>query len=337
MPVRFRAAPRSARATPLARGGVRAAALCLAAAALAAPADAATLRLATSLPGPVVKLSDLFDDAGGQAARVLGPAPAPGERIVVGAAQLAAIARQFGVDWRPASGADRAVLDRPGKPLARDLLLAALREALAHAGAAGRLDLELPGFAAPLLALDAAPAVTVEQADYDAASGHFSASVLVDGANMAPLRLRLEGQASELVELAVPARRLPAGTVLRETDLVRVTLRAAEAREAVREPAEAVGMALRHAVAAGRPLPLAELQPPLLVAKGAHVAMRLRAPGLSVSALGVALRAGALGERIDVLNPASRMVVEGEVSGPDQVTVAPDSVPVPAGDQVAAR
>ena len=49
--------------------------------------------------------------------RVLGPGPAPGGRIVVEAAQLAAIARQFGVDWRPASPADRAVLDRPGRML----------------------------------------------------------------------------------------------------------------------------------------------------------------------------------------------------------------------------
>jgi len=83
------------------------------------PAPAATLRTMTTLSAPVVLMSDLFDEAGAAASRVLGPAPPPGEHIVVEAPQLAAIARQFGVDWRPSSPADRAVLDRPGKLLPR--------------------------------------------------------------------------------------------------------------------------------------------------------------------------------------------------------------------------
>ena len=61
------------------------------------------LRPITTLHAQVVRLKDLFDDAGRNADRVLGPGPAPGGRIVVEARQLAAIARQFDVDWRPIS------------------------------------------------------------------------------------------------------------------------------------------------------------------------------------------------------------------------------------------
>src|SRR6516225_1690026 len=93
-------------------------------------AEAATLRTVTTLHAPVVRLSDLFDDAGANSDRVLGPGPGAGGRIVVEAAQLGAIARQFGVDWRPVSSADRAVLDRPGRPLRRDDVMDALRTAL---------------------------------------------------------------------------------------------------------------------------------------------------------------------------------------------------------------
>jgi len=67
----------------------------------AIPAAAATLRPATTLHSPTVQLRDLFDDPGEQGDRVLGPGPAPGGRIVVEAAQLRAIARQFDVDWTP--------------------------------------------------------------------------------------------------------------------------------------------------------------------------------------------------------------------------------------------
>src|SRR6516225_9232107 len=108
-------------------------------------AEAATLRTVTTLHGPVVRLSDLFDDAGVGADRVLGPGPGAGSRIVVEAAQLGAIARQFGVDWRPASSADRAVLDRPGRPLRREDALDAVKSALIGAGASHDCDVELPG------------------------------------------------------------------------------------------------------------------------------------------------------------------------------------------------
>src|SRR5690348_9637468 len=98
------------------------------------PAQAAMLRPITTLHAQVVRLKDLFDDAGRNADRVLGPGPAPGGRIVVEARQLAAIARQFDVDWRPISSGDRALLDRPGRPLDRDVALDALRAALISAG-----------------------------------------------------------------------------------------------------------------------------------------------------------------------------------------------------------
>jgi len=311
----------------------------LAAAVTAAlPAQGATLRTLTTLVSPVVKLSDLFDDAGPRGDRVLGPGPAPGERIVVEAPQLAAIARQFGVDWRPASAADRAVLDRPGKLLRREAVTSALLAALARVGAPEEAELSLPGFETPLVPAEAAPVVTVEQADYEGATGRFTAAVLVSGTAMEPLRLRLSGQLDATSHVLVPTHRLAAGSVLRAVDVVPATVRTATLRgDAVRTADQAVGQALRHAVAEGQPLLLAELQRPVAIAKGARVTMEIRLPGLSVIAQGIALDSGALGERIQVLNPASRMTVAGDIVGPDRVTVAPDSTPLPASGNVAAQ
>src|SRR5215213_2316504 len=83
-------------------------------------ADAATLRNMTTLHAAVVRLSDLFDNAGSNADRVLGPGPGPGGRIVVEARQLKAIAKQYEVDWQPVSSADRAMLEWPGRPMRRE-------------------------------------------------------------------------------------------------------------------------------------------------------------------------------------------------------------------------
>lgn len=296
----------------------------------AGAAHAASLRTMTTLHGPVVKLSDLFDDAGTNAARVLGPGPAPGGRIVVEAAQLAAIARQFGVDWKPASPADRAVLDWPGKPLPREAALGALREALAASGvdpAACEIDLE--GFSPPVVPFEGTPQPLVSQLDYDRASGRFSAVLSVAEGGLEPISTRIAGRVDEMIELPVATTRLAAGTVLRAEDVHMARVAARLANHALaRQPGEAVGMQLRRQIAPGQPLALADLMRPRLVRRGAEVLMELDSPGIALTAQGQAMEAGAIGERIRVLNPNSHAVIEAEVTGPDRVRVAPDVQPL---------
>ena len=138
---------------------------------LATPAHAATLRPLARIDAPVVLLSDLFNDIDGATDRTLGTAPAPGSRIVVEARQLTAIARQYGIEWRPASTSDRVVIDRPGRVLPRDIVLAALRTALTDLGAGSDLEIDIGGFSAPMVPPSAAVSAGVEQLDWDAGTG----------------------------------------------------------------------------------------------------------------------------------------------------------------------
>jgi flagella basal body P-ring formation protein FlgA len=302
--------------------------LCLAVL-IALPCHAATLRPMTSLSGPTVRLSDLFDDAGPNAARVLGPGPALGGNIVVEAPQLAAIARQFGVNWRPASPADRAFLDRPGRPLTRDEAMAPVRAALIEAGASENCEIEMPGFSPPQVPLKGSVQTIVTQLQYDAPSGRFSAALSLTGDFMEPATMRLAGRVQETIEVPIATTRLPAGAVLRAEDVRMARVRAALARDDVaREPGQAIGMALRHPISAGQPLPIADLVRPSIVEKGGAVQMLLNSAGLTVAAQGQALEPGAMGERIRVLNPVSRAVLEAEVTGRGQVRVQPDSLPL---------
>jgi flagellar basal body P-ring formation protein FlgA len=295
----------------------------------AASADAATLRSVTTLHAAVVRLSDLFDDAGAGADRVLGPGPGAGGRIVVEAAQLGAIAHQFGVDWRPASSGDRAVLDRPGRPLRREDALDAVKSALIGAGASPDCDVEIPGFTPPLVPLEADPRPVVSDLDYEPNAGRFSAVLSITGTAMEPIHMRLAGRVDDTIDLPVATTRLPAGSVLHAEDIhiarVHTTLLRSEV---VRRPDDAVGMQLKHPLAAGQPLAVGELMRPSMVQKGAGVTMLLDSPGITLSAQGQALESGAIGERIRVLNPVSRAVIEAEVIGPGRVRVAPNAMPV---------
>lgn len=290
----------------------------------------ATLRTHILLHGPDVLLSDLFDEAGANASRRLGPSPAPGGSIVVEAGQLGAIARQFGVDWRPASTGDRAVLERLGRTLSRQDVLAAVRGALHAAGASANCDVELHGFAPPLVPAEADPHPAVTQLHYDVESGRFTAILSVTGAAMEPVNLRIAGRADDTLELPVAAARLPAGTLLDATDLrltrIRVSLLHGDVARTMRD---AEGMQLRRPALPGQPLQRADLVRPALVSRGAAVRLELQAGGLSLAAQGLAMESGAAGERIRVMNTASRAVIQAVVSGPDAVRVLPGTAPLP--------
>ena len=292
----------------------------------AMPASAATLKPFTTLSGPVVTLADLFDGAD---SRALGPAPAPGARITVEARQLEAIARQYGVDWHPTGMGDRAVLERPGRTLDRDEIAGPLRLALTAAGAPRDGDLELPGFTAPVVGMGAKTEAEVTQMEFDGGTGRFTALVDVTADGAPAAQLRLSGRVLEMVELPMPRRRMMPGDVIGNGDLEWVRVRAALAKgEVVQAMRDAVGQALRRAVQPGQPLQLADLGRPMVVQKGTPMVLVLDTPGIQVTAQGVAMEPGGLGERVHVVNPVSHVVVEAEVTGPGQARVLPGSAPV---------
>lgn len=293
------------------------------------PAEAATLRPVVALSGPLVHLRDLFEDAGTHANRVLGPGPGPGGRIIVGAAQLGAIARQFGVDWRPASAGERAILEWPGRPMRREDALDAVRDALVAAGADPESIIEMAGFSAPLVPLGSSPRPLVAQVDFNADTRRFTAVLSVTADGMDPITTRIAGRVDTLVELPVPAVRLPSGTVLRAQDLQMARVSTSLARDdVVTDLARVVGMQLKRPALPNQPILVSDLIKPAVVGRDSAVRLTLDAGGLSLSGQGIALEAGAIGERIRVRNPSSRAVLEAEVIAPGVVRVAPDGAPL---------
>ncbi len=292
------------------------------------PVAAATLRTATTLEQAQVRLADLFDEAGPSAGRVIGTGPTPGNRIVVEAAQAAAIARQFGIDWRPSTNTERVVIDRPGRLIPREDVLALLRAALTGVGAPEDADIDLPDFASPLVATDAVVQNSVEQVNYDQTSGRFTATLAISATGEQVVRQRIAGRLVEMFDAIVPRRKLAVGAVIGADDLQTVRMRTVQVRgDIVRDPSQALGMAVRRIANPGQPLLLADIGRPMVVLKGTRVTMLLQSPGLTLAALGQAMEAGGLGDRISVLNPVSGAIVVAEILAPDEVRVSPGSIP----------
>jgi len=286
------------------------------------PAAAASLRSMTTLHGPVVFLRDLFDDAGPNADRMLGPGPAPGDRIVVEAAQLNAIARKFDVPWRSVSGADRAVLEWPGRPLRLEEASAAVKAAVTGAGASDDTDIDIPGFAPPMVPVDADVSVAVSQLDYDPNSGRFTAALSMTAETMNAMTMRISGRVEAVAAAVVPVTRLVPETLLRAEDVRAVRLRASRVPDQpVVSPDQVAGMMLRRPVAAGQPLRLTDLMRPPLVQRGSIVQVEFRDGGLAVTVQATALDDGADGERIRIQNVNSHAFAYADVIGPGRVRI----------------
>ena len=112
---------------------------------LAAAEARTALRRTTTVDSEVVRLGDVFDGAGPEASVTIATAPAPGERLVLEARTLGALARRYGLDWTPASTADRVVVLRASDTVGSADILSALEDAMRGQGLPAGLEIELGG------------------------------------------------------------------------------------------------------------------------------------------------------------------------------------------------
>jgi flagella basal body P-ring formation protein FlgA len=288
------------------------------------PARALALRPSVTIDSEVVRLGDIFMDAGKKADRVVAAAPAPGRTELYTAIRLRAIAEEAGLKWTPASRYDKVSIERTGRAVPTAEILSALRRALTAAGAPrdrkialSRRDLEL--YAAP----DAAVPFRIVNTRFDAASGNFAAVAEVATGTTSVDRVQIAGTAYEIATVPVLAHAMQRGEVIRDSDIETVDMKlSAVPRNAVLDKRRIIGQTPRRTMHAGVPLSLGDLQAPVVVARGSLVTVLLRTDRMLITAQGKALEDGAAGETIRVLNTRSKATIEGRVTRAGQVTVS---------------
>jgi flagella basal body P-ring formation protein FlgA len=292
-------------------------------------ADAALLKPFSQINADTVRLADLFDDLGPTPDRVLGRGPSPGQKITLGSPQLAAIARDFDVDWRPTSGSEKTVIERRGDVLPRSAIDTALRAALITAGAPQEAEISMPDTQPIEIPTGAAPTPQITQCSYDPSAARFTALVTVTIPDMPATQIRVSGNVIVLTSAAVLTHRLAHGAEITSADVEPKRVRANLLHgNAAILPALAIGMVLKHDVAAGQALTALDVEREQLVQRGGIVRMSLVSDGISLGAQGIARDSGARGDHIRVENPNSHALVDALVTGPGEVRVTPRGTPV---------
>jgi len=298
------------------------------------PAPRPTLKGAVTVSGDIVRIGDLIDNAGEAADRAIFRSPDVGTTGSVSVQQVLDAIQPYHIYLVNTAGLTAVEVTRAG----RTIDFTDLETRIAHAFA-GRYGL---GEARNLsVTLDVAPRPAIVEASVtgdlvltsaalNPMSGRFEVAFEVPGSAIIRKPLRFTGSVIETVEVAVTTRALPAGAIVKDSDLaIERRPKQKVTAETFGTAHEAVGLALRSAIRAGQPLRRGDLMKPQVVHRDDNVTLVYEVPGILLTTRGKALESGAEGDVINVLNVQSKRTIQGTVTGPNRVNILVSTAALP--------
>jgi flagellar basal body P-ring formation protein FlgA len=289
---------------------------------------APTLRPTSVVDGAVIRLGDLFADAGAVASDIVAPAPPPGARTIFDAAWLAASAREHQLDWQPASRLDQASVSRATRAIEAAAIAARLLEEIGMRESIVNAEIQLDNPALRLLvAAEAADTIAIDGLAIEPRSGRFFAFIAAPAGSSEAERQRVTGRIVRMIDLPVLSHAMTSGDTIAAGDIETMRVRAERlGGDAVLDRQSLLGKTPRHALRPHEPLRLGDIQTPILVHRGDLVTIVLETPTLRLTAQGKALDDGAMGALLHLANTKSNRVIDARVTGPN--TAAVDTPPL---------
>ncbi|WNJ99078.1 flagellar basal body P-ring formation chaperone FlgA [Thalassospiraceae bacterium LMO-JJ14] len=270
----------------------------------------------------VIRLGDLFTNAGKNAEVSVAYAPDPGKRAVFDARWLYRVAHAYKINWQPLSARAEAVVERASISIPIDDIKSQILYALADQGVTEEMDIEFATrFQELFLPASADPIVRIENMNYQARTGRFS-TIVVAGQGAAMERVRMTGRAFRTVEVPVLRSRVLRGDIITEANLEWVKMKAERVQnDVIVDASDLIGKTPKRGMRAGQPLRSIDVTRPVLVEKNSLVTIFHKVPNMILTAQGKALQNGADGDVVQIKNGRSNQVIEAEVVGPGRVAV----------------
>ena len=296
-----------------------------AAAAPAAEAAPVALRQSVTVSGGLVRLGDLFVPAGDKAEAAVAYAPAPGKRAIFDARWLYRVARAYGLNWRPLSIHEKAVVARESIVIGRREIADHILAALVDKGVDADMRVELSNRMLRIhVPGDSTATVAVEDVAYDARTRRFIAIVAAPADDPAARRIRVTGRVHRVIDVPVLTRRVLAGEVIRKRDVKWIAMRGDRLqRDTIQDSGALIGKSPRRGLRAGVPVRVSDVRLPVLVPRRSLVTIMYRVRSMTLTAQGRALEDGGAGDTVRVANTQSNTVVQAVVTGANRVSVQP--------------
>ncbi|MEQ8194514.1 MAG: flagellar basal body P-ring formation chaperone FlgA [Rhodospirillales bacterium] len=275
--------------------------------------------------GNVIRLGDIFSNAGEHAATPIAYAPAPGKRLVLDVHWLYRAASIYKLKWKPFSLQQQTVVERDSIVFTHDEIKDSVRAALLKQGmdrnAALDLSNRLLRFHAPN---DPSARLKVEDIAIDKRAGRFTALLSVAAGTQNEVRQHVSGWIRNMTSVPVLARRIGAHERIKKNDVTWMQIQTDRMQPDYITKAETlIGMSSKRGLVAGEPIRQADIRQPIVITKGNLVTMELKGKFMSLTARGRALEDGSKGDIIRVTNIRSKKQVEAVVIGPGRVSIDP--------------
>ncbi len=301
---------------------------------LCVPAQAADAPVAPAIKQNVVvsselvRIGDLVENAGAAAQVAIFRAPDLGLTGSIGVQRVIEAVRAHGVIAVDSRGFSEISVTRASRSIGLreiEAKIAAILSEQFRLGDARRIGVT---FDREITALQTAPEQAADlvatRVSFDPRSGRFDVTFdLPATGSYRRGTLRYTGIAAEMQDVAVLARAVARGEVLRKGDIaVERRPKAEVTGDSVTDPESVIGLSARQPLRNGQMLRRADLAKPELVQRNEPVMLVFEAPGLSLTLRGTALDSGTEGDLVHVVNPQSKRQVQGIVTGPGRVTVS---------------
>ena len=286
-----------------------------------------TLRAAVTVTSDLVRIGDLVDNAGPAANAAIFRAPDLGTTGTVPVAQVLDAIRTQHLFLVDTGNLTDVAVTRAGRAIGQKEVEERILRAFANrpnVGDARNLAITLDRDVRPVVIDPAASGdLLIVKSSFDQRSGRFDVVLeLPSIPGGRGVQQRYTGAVTDTVEVAIVARPIGRGEIVRNSDLmIERRPRAELTGELITKFDDAIGRATRQPLRAGNPLRRTDLMKPELVHRDETVTLTYKAPGIVLTIRGKALDTGAEGDLVRVLNIQSKRPVQGYVSGPGHVTV----------------
>jgi flagella basal body P-ring formation protein FlgA len=130
--------------------------------------------------------------------------------------------------------------------------------------------------------------------------------------------------AARMVEVLTYTRSLQTGEAVQPTDLTYGKVPAfAAPPDAPRDADAVIGKLARHPLRSGAAVAAHDLAAPQVIKAGDAVQVAYRADGVNLTLQGKAMGSATYGDPVDIMNTASKKVIQAVASGPDEAVVGP--------------
>ncbi len=289
-------------------------------------ADAVFLNEHVSIKSNVIRIGDLFSNAGKKAHIPIAYAPAPGQRLVLDASWLYRAASAYKLKWKPYTLHQQAIVVRNSITFSHDTIKDHIWNALLKKGIDQADEVELGDRLFNIHApneLDTK--LNVAEVSFDKKSGRFTATLTITSGKPGETRRIISGWVRKMTSVPVLTRRFGINEVIKKHDIKMIRVRANRVRKNILVQAEdIIGKSSSRGLSPGVALRRTDVRAPLLVTKGGMVTMVLQGKFMRLTARGRSLEDGGKGDVVRIRNLKSNKQVEALIIGPGRVSINTD-------------